>query len=61
MVMNHSTITGPNSRPTRSRAVLLDREDADENHDGDRDDIRIDQRRRDRQPLDRAEHGDRRA
>jgi hypothetical protein len=36
-------------------AVLLNGEDADENHDGDRHDIRMHQRRRHRQPFHRAE------
>ena len=42
------------------RAVLLDGEDPDQNDDRDRHDIRIDQRCRDRQAFDRAQHGDRR-
>ena len=42
------------------RAVPLNREHPDQDHDGDRHHVRVEQWRRDLEPLDRAEHRDRR-
>ena len=51
-------------RPEQSadtvRAVLLDREDANDDRHGDRDHVGLEQRRGHLEALDRAEHGDRR-
>ena len=52
-------LTGTRDPRDQVRAVLLDREDADQKPHGERDDVRIEHRRRDRQPFDGAEHGDR--
>ena len=60
MTTNHTTMIGPNRRPTRCGAVPLDREHRDQDDDRDRHDVRIEQRRRDLQALDGAEDGDRR-
>ncbi len=46
--------------PDTVRAVFLDGEHADQNRDGDRHHIRLEQWRRHVQPFDSAEHGDRR-
>ena len=60
MVTNHTTITGPNSLPTRSRAALLNDEQANQDRDGYRHHPPREHRRRDRQPFDGAEDTDRR-
>ena len=52
---NHSTITGRKGAHAM-RAVPLDREHADEDDDGDRHDVVLEQGRHDIQALDRAEH-----
>ena len=50
----------PEERAHAIGAVLLHAEDGNQDRDRHRDHVRLEQRRRDVDPLDRAEHGDRR-
>ena len=57
---NHTTVTGPNSAPMRPGAAVLQREQADEHGDRQRDDEMTERRRGDREAFHGAQHGDRR-